>query len=312
MKKLAIVFPGQGSQSVGMLAELAQQYVVVKQTFEEASDVLNIDLWKLSQEGPAEQLNQTEFTQPALLAAGIAVWRVWQQENGVIPNFLAGHSLGEYTALVAAESISFSDGIALVNKRGLYMQTAVPEGTGAMAALLGLTDEQAITVCKEAAENQILSAANFNSPGQVVIAGNAEAVERGIALAKLKGAKRALPLSVSVPSHCELMRPAAEKLALDLNAIHIKIPKISVVNNVDVAVYKTVEEIKQGLLRQLYSSVRWVEIVNYLQKQHTTMLIELGPGKVLTGLNKRICETINSLAVYDQASLELAKGDTHE
>lgn len=303
MTKFAIVFPGQGSQSVAMLSELSKQYPVVKQTFEQASSAIDVDLWQLSQQGPEQQLNQTEYTQPALLAAGIAVWRVWQNQQGTLPDLVAGHSLGEYTALVCAGAIQFEDAIQLVNKRGQYMQSAVPAGTGAMAAILGLDDQQVIDICQQASESQIVSAANFNSPGQVVIAGDKDAVERAIGLAKSAGAKRALPLPVSVPSHCALMQPAAEELAKDIDAITISPPKISVINNVDVALYTNEQSIKEGLLRQLYCSVRWVELIQTLALHEVQTIYEFGPGKVLTGLNKRINSAINVLAVNDQQSL---------
>lgn len=306
MKKFALVFPGQGSQSIGMLADLAQQHSIIKDTFSEASDALQLDLWELSQQGPAEKLNQTALTQPALLAAGVAVWRVWLEDGGAKPEFMAGHSLGEYTALVCAGSLQFTDAIRLVNKRGRYMQTAVAEGQGGMAAILGLTDQQVIEICKSAAEGDVLAAANFNSSGQVVIAGDQAAVARGIEQAKAAGAKRALMLPVSVPSHCDLMRPAAEQLAKDLANITIEIPAIPVVNNVDVSVYQNAQQICDGLLRQLYSSVRWVEVIQYLQSQGVTKLIEAGPGRVLLGLNKRIASEINNLAIYDENSLKAA------
>ncbi|MBX9705761.1 MAG: ACP S-malonyltransferase [Gammaproteobacteria bacterium] len=308
MKEFAIVFPGQGSQSVGMLAELAQQHALVQETFAEASAVIGVDLWQLAQQGPAEKLNQTEFTQPALLAAGVAVWRVWQTKTPPLPAVMAGHSLGEYTALVCAGALQFSDAVMLVHKRGQYMQTAVPEGQGAMAAILGLDDNIVTEVCAQAAQGGVLTAANFNSPGQIVIAGDKAAVERGIEQAKTAGAKRALLLPVSVPSHCALMRPAAERLAKVLDAIQIDAPKIPVLNNVDVSYYHSAEQIRDGLLRQLYHSVRWVELVTALAARPVAAVIEAGPGRVLLGLNKRIATDINNLAVYDDKTLDEAIG----
>lgn len=308
MKKFAIVFPGQGSQSVGMLAELAQQHALVQDTFAEASAVIGVDLWQLAQQGPAEKLNQTEFTQPALLAAGVAVWRVWQTKTALLPAVMAGHSLGEYTALVCAGALQFSDAVMLVHKRGQYMQTAVPEGQGAMAAILGLDDSVVVDVCAQAAQGEVLTAANFNSPGQVVIAGDKAAVERGIEQAKAAGAKRALLLPVSVPSHCALMRPAAERLSDVLDAIQIHAPSIPVLNNVDVAYYETAEQIRDGLLRQLYHSVRWVELVTALAACPVAAVIEAGPGRILLGLNKRIATEISSLAAYDDKTLDEAIG----
>lgn len=303
---LAFVFPGQGSQSVGMLSELAAAYPVVQQTFQEASEVLGYDLWKLVTEGPAEELNQTHITQPALLAAGIAVWRVWQEKGGAQPEVMAGHSLGEYTALVAAGALSFADGIALVAERGRYMQEAVPAGAGAMAAILGLEDAKVIDICAQAAEGEVVSAVNFNSPGQVVIAGQAAAVDRAMALAKEAGAKRALPLAVSAPSHCALMKPAAERLAEKLASIEISSPRIPVINNADVAMPTDAESIRSALVRQLYSPVRWVESVEKMAADGVERLVECGPGKVLVGLNKRIVKTMGATAIFDTASLEAA------
>lgn len=303
---LAFVFPGQGSQSVGMLAELAETYPVVKQTYQEASDVLGYDLWKLVSDGPAEELNQTHITQPALLAAGIAVWRVWQEKGGPQPEVLAGHSLGEYTALVASGAISFADGIALVAERGKYMQEAVPAGQGGMAAILGLDDDKVIALCAEAAEGEVVSAVNFNSPGQVVIAGQAAAVDRAIELAKEAGAKRALKLTVSAPSHCALMQPAAERLADKLASIQIQTPSIPVINNADVTAASDADAIRDALVRQLYSPVRWVETVEKMSAEGVDRLVECGPGKVLVGLNKRIVKTMSAAAIFDTATLEAA------
>jgi len=301
---LAFVFPGQGSQSVGMLSQLATEFPHVQATFSEASDVLGYDLWQLVTDGPAESLNQTERTQPAMLAAGIAVWRSWQSVTDITPSFLAGHSLGEYTALVAAGAMQFADAIKLVEQRGLFMQQAVPVGTGAMAAVLGLEDEVVRTLCSQASANGIVEAVNFNSPGQVVIAGEAAAVNIAIELAKEQGAKRALLLPVSVPSHCALMKPAAEQLAAALSDITIQTPTIPVIHNVSVTSENNSESIKRLLTEQLYSPVRWVETVEYFAAQGVDTLVECGPGKVLAGLTKRIDKSLTGLAVFDQASLE--------
>ncbi|MDE1221291.1 ACP S-malonyltransferase [Vibrio aestuarianus] len=307
MSKFAIVFPGQGSQTVGMLAELGQQYDVVQQTFAEASEVLGYDLWALVQNGPAEDLNQTFRTQPALLAASVAIWRVWQSLGLAQPTLLAGHSLGEYSALVCAGVIDFKQAIKLVELRGQLMQEAVPTGVGAMSAIIGLDDEAIAKACEAAAQGEVVSPVNFNSPGQVVIAGNKDAVERAGALCKEAGAKRALPLPVSVPSHCALMKPAAEKLAVALESIEFNAPQIPVINNVDVATETTPEKIKDALVRQLHSPVRWTEGVQLMSEQGIEKLLEVGPGKVLTGLTKRIVKTLEAAAVNDTASLDAAK-----
>jgi [acyl-carrier-protein] S-malonyltransferase len=303
---LAFVFPGQGSQSVGMLAELAAAYPLVRDTFAEASAALGYDLWQLTQNGPADELNQTHITQPAMLTAGVAAWRVWQAKNGKTPVVMAGHSLGEYTALVCAGALSFADGVALVAERGRYMQEAVPAGTGAMAAILGLEDAQVVEACASAAQGQVVSAVNFNSPGQVVIAGHAAAVERAMEAAKAMGAKRALPLPVSVPSHCALMQPAAERLAQRLAGITLQMPQIPVINNVDVVAAVTPEAMRQALARQLYSPVRWVETVQKMAADGVDTLVECGPGKVLVGLNKRIVKDMKTFAIVDTASLDEA------
>ncbi|MBY8289595.1 ACP S-malonyltransferase [Vibrio fluvialis] len=307
MSKFAIVFPGQGSQAVGMLAELGEQYDVVKQTFAEASDALGYDLWALVQNGPAEDLNQTFRTQPALLASSVAIWRVWQELSLEQPEVLAGHSLGEYSALVCAGVIDFKAAIKLVELRGQLMQEAVPAGTGAMYAIIGLDDAAIAKACEEAAQGDVVSPVNFNSPGQVVIAGQKDAVERAGALCKEAGAKRALPLPVSVPSHCALMKPAAEKLAVALEALTFNTPQIPVINNVDVVAETDPAKIKDALVRQLHSPVRWTEGVEKMAEQGIEKLIEVGPGKVLTGLTKRIVKTLNAAAVNDIASLEAVK-----
>jgi len=303
---LAIVFPGQGSQSIGMLSELAASYPLVNETFTQASDVLGYDLWNLSQGGPKDELNRTDRTQPAMLAAGVAVWRVWQQENGTLPGVMAGHSLGEYSALVCAGAMEFADAVSLVEERGRCMQSAVPAGVGAMAAILGLDDEAVADVCIRAAESEVVSPVNFNSPGQVVIAGNADAVQRAIVLAKEAGAKRALPLAVSVPSHCSLMQPAAEQFAERLAQTSISTPSIPVIQNVDAARHDQPDAIRENLEKQLYRPVQWVLSVQNMGGQGVTRIVEAGPGKVLSGLCKRIDKSIASAAVFDPASLTAA------
>ncbi|WP_117233290.1 ACP S-malonyltransferase [Vibrio maerlii] len=307
MSNFAIVFPGQGSQVVGMLADLGEQYDVVKQTFAEASEALGYDLWALVQNGPAEDLNQTFRTQPALLASSVAIWRVWQEQGLEQPANLAGHSLGEYSALVCAGVIDFKEAIKLVALRGQLMQEAVPAGVGAMYAIIGLADDAIAKACEEAAQGEVVSPVNFNSPGQVVIAGNKDAVERAGALCKEAGAKRALPLPVSVPSHCALMKPAADKLALALENIEFNTPLLPVINNVDVIAETDPAKIKDALVRQLYSPVRWTEGVQLMSEQGVEKLLELGPGKVLTGLTKRIVKSLTAAAVNDVASLDAVK-----
>ncbi|MBB1584320.1 ACP S-malonyltransferase [Serratia sp. OS31] len=306
MTQFAFVFPGQGSQSLGMLADLAAQYPIVEATFSEASSVLGYDLWQLVQQGPAEELNKTWQTQPALLAASVAIFRVWQQQGGKMPALMAGHSLGEYSALVCAGVLDFQAAIRLVELRGKLMQEAVPEGTGAMSAIIGLDNAAIAKACEESAQGQVVSPVNFNSPGQVVIAGNKEAVERAGAACKAAGAKRALPLPVSVPSHCALMKPAADKLAVALQDITFSAPQVPVVNNVDVRAESDPEAIRSALVRQLYSPVRWTESVEFMAAQGVTSLLEVGPGKVLTGLTKRIVDTLTAAAVNDAASLTAA------
>jgi len=302
----ALVFPGQGSQSVSMLTELAETFSQIKATYQEASDVLDYDLWSLVKNGPEEELNKTHITQPAMLAGGVAVWRVWQAEGGPKPTAMAGHSLGEYSALVAADSISLSDAALLVADRGRFMQEAVPEGVGAMAAILGLDDGVVIDVCEKAAQGEVVTAVNFNSPGQVVIAGNTDAVERAVILAKEAGAKRALILPVSVPSHCSLMNPAAEQLEERLAGIDINKPSIPVYNNVDVQAESEPNAIRDALKRQLYSPVRWVDTINTIAKQDVQHIVECGPGKVLVGLNKRINKQMTALSTLDVDNLKKA------
>ena len=306
MTTFAMVFPGQGSQSVGMLAELAASNPLVETTFGEASAALGYDLWALTQQGPAEELNKTWQTQPALLAASVAIWRVWQQQGGPRPAWLAGHSLGEYSALVCAGALDFAEAVKLVELRGKLMQEAVPAGVGAMSAIIGLDNDAIARACEEAAQGQVVSPVNFNSPGQVVIAGHKEAVERAGAACKAAGAKRALPLPVSVPSHCALMEPAARKLALALDEIRFSAPAIPVVNNVDVKAESDPAAIRDALVRQLHHPVRWTETVQFLAGQGVESLVEAGPGKVLTGLTKRIVDTLTGVAVNDPASLTAA------
>ncbi|MCK4840343.1 MAG: ACP S-malonyltransferase [Methylococcales bacterium] len=301
---LVFVFPGQGSQSLGMLSEMAESFPLIKQTFEQASDCLNFDLWKLVQQGPVEDLNQTHNTQPAMLTAGVAMWRVWCEQSDIRPDWVAGHSLGEYTALVCSDALAFNDAVTLVAERGRFMQQAVPAGIGAMAAIIGLEDHQVVKVCADTAENEVVAAVNFNAPGQVVIAGHVAAVERAMAAAKEAGAKRALKLPVSVPSHCTLMEPAAEKLAERLNRIEIQTPKMTLINNVDVAAHTADEVIRNALKEQLFKPVRWVDSIKYMYEQGVVNFVECGPGKVLMGLNKRIAKGANHMVMYDPATLE--------
>ena len=303
MTKYALVFPGQGSQSRGMMNAYAD-FSIVRDTFAEASEVLKQDLWQLVAEGSDADLNSTVNTQPVMLAAGVAVYRAWQSLNAPAPTMMAGHSLGEYTALVASGALKFSDALPLVRYRAECMQMAVPEGVGGIAAILGLEDEVVREVCKEAAQSEVLEAVNYNSPGQVVIAGNRAAVERGMALAKAKGAKRALMLPMSVPSHCRLLKGAAEKLRAYLKDVVIQTPAVPVLHNADVKSYADAASIKDALVRQLYSPVRWVETVQYFGKQGITHNVECAPGKVLVGLNKRIDTNQQALTLNDGAALQ--------
>ena len=305
MKRFAMVFPGQGSQTVGMLAELAGDYPIVQETFKQASEVLGYDLWQLVQEGPAEELNKTWQTQPALLTASVAVYRVWQQKYPALkPEVMAGHSLGEYSALVCAGVLDFQDAVKLVELRGKLMQQAVPEGTGAMYAIIGLDNDAIINACKQAEQGEVVSAVNFNSPGQVVIAGAKAAVERAAALCKEAGAKRALPLAVSVPSHCALMKPAADQLSVSLESITLKEAGVSVLNHVDAKNEMEADAIRNALVRQLYSPVRWTETVEKMAQNGVEVLVEVGPGKVLNGLTKRIADSLQSVSVNDVKSLD--------
>lgn len=299
----AFVFPGQGSQSVGMMAAYGES-VVIRQTFTEASDALGEDLWRMVADGPAELLSQTVNTQPLMLTAGIAVYREWISRGGAVPALVAGHSLGEYSALVAAGALDFQEAVKLVRLRAQAMQEAVPQGEGAMAALLGLDEAAAIEACAEAAQGEVVSAANLNSPGQIVIAGSRAAVERAMLAAKTRGAKRAVLLPVSAPFHCALMKPAAERLQLRLADIDVKVPSIPVLNNVDVAVEDQPARIKDALVRQAYSPVRWIETVQEIARRGVTNVYECGPGKVLAGMTKRIEGSLVGGAIADAASLE--------
>jgi len=303
---LAFIFPGQGSQKLGMLAELAKTYSVVQETFAEASAVLGYDLWQLSQEGPQEALNMTERTQPLLLAASVAIWRVWQQEKVEQPAVMAGHSLGEWSALVCAGVVSFSDAIRLVQLRGKYMQEAVPSGVGSMAAIIGLDDESILEACQTAAENEVVSAVNFNSPGQVVIAGHVNAVDRAIAICKEKGAKKAMPLSVSAPFHSALLKPAADRLADEIANVEFKSPIIPVVHNVNAQTETDPTIIKQRMIEQIYHPVLWVDCVNALLALGVVKAVECGPGKVLSGLVKRIDRSIVSVTTDSPEAIAAA------
>jgi [acyl-carrier-protein] S-malonyltransferase len=304
---LAFVFPGQGSQAVGMLAELATAHPEVEATFRTASEVLGLDLWALTQEGPAERLNQTRNTQPAMLAAGVAAWRVWCKLSEVRPGWMAGHSLGEYTALVCADALDFETALRLVAERARLMQEAVPAGTGAMAAILGLSDAEVVGICGRASsETETVTAANFNAPSQVVVAGDQAAVQRAIDLAKADGAKRAVLLPVSVPSHCPLMKPAADQFGVTLAATVFNSPAIGVVHNVDVATHPAPEVIRAALQRQLCGSVRWTESIQFIAQQGADRFVECGPGKVLLGLNKRIVPDARTAAIFDTPSLATA------
>ncbi len=305
---LAFVFPGQGSQHLGMLAEIAAENPVIEKTFAEASEVLGYDLWDLTQNGPEADLNQTDRTQPALLTSGVALWRMWQEKGGAQPVMMAGHSLGEYTALVCAGAIGFKDAVKLVKLRGEFMQQAVPAGTGAMAAILGLADDAIQAACDAAAGDEVVSPVNFNCPGQVVIAGNKAAVERAIEGCKAAGAKRAIPLPVSVPSHCVLMKPAAEQMAIELKNIEVTMPDVTVIQNFTAKAPASVDELINNLLAQLYSPVLWTDSVQNMIEQGVEATIECGPGKVLSGLNKKVHRPLVVAAINDAAGLEKAQG----
>lgn len=304
---IAGLFPGQGSQSLGMLAELATSFPIVRETFEQASSIIERDLWQLAQGTDEGALNSTEITQPLMLAAGVAVWRVWQTQGGCLPVAVAGHSLGEYSALVAAEVLAFPTAVALVAKRAQLMQAAVPEGLGSMAAILGLTDEQVITACEQAAQDEIVEAVNFNAPEQVVIAGNTAAVERALEVATQLGAKKIVKLAVSVPSHCSLMKSAARQLETSLAASRFHTGKLAVLHNVDGLARTDIESMQTALAEQLYRPVRWVTTIRQLQSQYAAkVMLEFGPGKVLTGLNRRIERRMDAICISDHASLEAA------
>ncbi len=303
---LAFVFPGQGSQSVGMLAGLTRHRPLIEQTFEEASSRLGIDRWRLAQEGPESDLNRTENTQPALLAAGIAAWRVWESEGGARPAWVAGHSLGEYTALVAAGSLALADGAWLVAERGRAMQQAVPAGSGAMAAILGLDDDTVRAVCAEAAGDEVVTAANLNAPGQVVIAGHRTAVDRAVELCTARGARRAVPLAVSVPSHCALMRPARERLAECIATIDWAPPGIAVIQNATAARSENLGAVRAALVEQLEQPVRWVETVAGLRREGVATVVECGPGRVLSGLVRRIDRELETHSLETDAGLTAA------
>ncbi|MEX2496258.1 MAG: ACP S-malonyltransferase [Woeseia sp.] len=305
---LAMVYPGQGSQSVGMLRALADQHEEVRQTFSEAGEVLDYDLWDLVQNGPLERLDNTVVTQSAMLSAGVACWRAWRGAGGREPSFMAGHSLGEYTALVCANALPFADALRLVRRRAELMQAAAPAGEGAMAAILGLDDETVIAACERAADGQVVSAVNFNAPGQVVIAGGRAAVERAMEEARSAGAKRTLLLNVSVPSHCDLMRPAAEELSRTLAEIAFANPAVPVLGNADVRPYENAVQIRTGLEKQLYSPVRWVDTVRYLVNLGSRSVIECGPGKVLAGLVKRIDRSVPAACIDSPEALQTALG----
>jgi [acyl-carrier-protein] S-malonyltransferase len=308
----AIVFPGQGSQSLGMLSALAEAQAPVRETFSEASEALGLDLWALVQQGPEADLNRTENTQPAMLAGGVAVWRAWRAAGGELPVAMAGHSLGEYTALVCAEALDFAAAVRLVATRGRLMQAAVPEGEGAMAAVIGLDDAAVTAACEQAAQGEVVEPVNYNAPGQVVIAGSRVAVDRAMEAARAAGAKRVLPLPVSAPSHCMLMRDAALALGEALAEVELRAPTLPVIHNADVQPHDTPEAIRDVLTRQLHSPVRWVETIRALAGQGVTQIVELGPGKVLAGLNKRIERSLSAVSVNDPEGLAAALAATRE
>ncbi len=311
-QQLAFVFPGQGSQKVGMLAAIAAANPVVEATFAEASEALGYDLWQLAQQGPQEQQNLTERTQPLLLTASVALWRVWQQRSDVRPALLAGHSLGEFTALVCAGSLAFTDAVKLVRARGQFMQTAVPVGEGEMAAVLGMDDEKIVAICAEASsKGGVVEAVNFNSPGQVVIAGNVAAVDRAIELLKAAGCKRAMPLPVSAPFHTSLMIPAGHKLAQALEGIELKAPAIPVVHNVHAQTESDPGRIRELLIQQISSPVKWTGCVQHMVGRGITTTVECGPGRVLSGLNKRVEKTLNGIGIDEVDGLEQALAALH-
>lgn len=298
-----MVFPGQGSQATGMLADLAAKFPLIEAVFRQASSVLGYDLWQLVQQGAATELNKTWKTQPALLASSVAIWRIWEQQHGALPLMMAGHSLGEYSALVCADVLNFEQAVQLVELRGKWMQQASPPGMGGMEVIIGLDNSIIAKICAESAQGQVVSLVNFNSPYQAVIAGNKEAIKRAVVACKIAGAKRVLSLPVSVPAHCILMKPAAEKMAIELEKIIFNPPRCPILNNVDVKIESSPEAIRSALVRQIYSPVRWVESVEYMAMKGIKLLLEIGPGKVLTGLNKRITNTLTAASINDVASL---------
>jgi len=301
--KTGFIFPGQGSQKVGMLSELAEQFDSVQSTFTEASEVLGYDLWKLIQEGPTEELSKTHITQPAILTSSVAIWRLWNEQGGGAPDLVAGHSLGEYSALVCAGVLAFTDAVGLVQKRGLYMQNAVPLGVGAMAAIVGLEDDKIVAACDEARQGEEVAAVNFNSPGQVVIAGHTGAVARAEDLCKAAGAKRALPLPVSAPFHSILMKPAAEQFATDLEAVALSTPEIPVMQNFGLETPESPDRIRENLVNQIFNPVPWVATINKFADAGISRVLEIGPGKVLNGLNKRIVPEMAVLSINETAGL---------
>ena len=306
MSHIAFVFPGQGSQKIGMLAELAQDHAIIKETFDQASDVLGYDMWDLIQQGEQDAINLTERTQPILLASSVAIWRLWNEHNGAQPGLMAGHSLGEWSALVCSGVVNFEDALKIVRARGQYMQQAVPVGEGAMAAIIGLDDQAILDACSNAQSLGVVDAVNFNAPGQVVIAGSNAAVEAAMETCKAAGAKRALPLPVSAPFHTSLMKPAADNLADLVNSVTFSVPQVPVVHNVHAQTESDPETIKALMLEQIYSPVKWVDCVNQLKNNGATTLIECGPGKVLSGLSKRIDREISSLATDNVADFTAA------
>ncbi|MFT4520201.1 MAG: [acyl-carrier-protein] S-malonyltransferase [Halioglobus sp.] len=311
---IAFVFPGQGSQAVGMLSEAYEQFAAVRDTYAEAADALGYDVWKLVQDGPQESLNLTETTQPVLLSSSVALWRAWQEVSGAQPSIMAGHSLGEFTALVCAGVLTFADAVQLVRKRGEFMQTAVPVGVGAMAAIIGIEDEQINRICQEvtAQHEGVVAAVNFNSPGQVVIAGHAEAVETAIVALKEAGAKRALPLPVSAPFHTELMKPAGDQLAEVLAKVEISAPKIPVVHNVHAALESDPEQIRKLLVEQIYSPVMWTSCIQTMISAGAQHVVECGPGRVLSGLNRRIDKSLKSYSLEQPDALTSAASELNQ
>lgn len=302
----AFLFPGQGAQTVGMLAELAEHYPLVQETFAEASAVLGYNLWHLSQQGPQDLLNQTDKTQPALLAASVALWRIWQQQGGSAPQLMAGHSFGEYSALVAAQSLTFAQAVSIAQQRGQLMQQAVPAGQGAMAAILGLNAQQVIDICTDSAQGEVVAAVNFNTPTQTVIAGHQAAVKRALETAQISGAKRALLLPVSVPAHCQLMQPVEAHMAECLAQVSLQAPQIPVLHNVDISAKTTPAALQDALIHQLSQPVRWVETIHTMQAQGIRLFFECGPSKVLTGLTQAIDRQLTCLPLHTPAGLEKA------